>query len=560
MSGSVRKPVLRFGRLLSRRPPTARPVAPPTVAPKFIETQELHLCGMHAINNLLQEPKVVFLPNDQRLIIPTPTTALPCDDNPLTKTNQINIAERCRIHQLREEATQSVSGTEINKCDMKTGNFNIEVLQAVLESELDFNTDAIFAITNNSTDKVKLRDFLESHSNTPNLKGFILNYGNGYHWTTVIMNSAPPCNYLLIDSIRIQSIYKQKNYACFENLDTLVDFLVTQNTTEAIAVLNGPNERIHAVEKIFNLDKITARRIVRWTQEGDTKDLYKHERELFDSIDAVEKIETKRQRSRRGGLTEQAIEAQMSLEGDEYDWSEYIQVSASEADIANPAKSAKSTIPTIPTIPAIPANPANPAIPAKSTLAKGTDIESYSEGTQIVTLAGKSFRISVSEEANTRRIGYFSNPSKGGLIRPEQDLLAHLGIDPVQSPLRPLLSEFFMQLPTCQTDTSIFVQQQCEVPYRVLWQQMFLRRKAVEPVKPTIDMFTIAFLEKYLKEADRAIAFANAERLFRTGSLDTVTDTATGTGTDPTTGTATDPTTGTATDLELEALVDLFTF
>ena len=71
-------------------------------------------------------------------------------------------------------------------------------------------------------------------------------------------------------------------------------------------------------------------------------------------------------------------------------------------------------------------------------------------------------------------------------------------------------------------------------------------------------MFTIAFLEKYLKEADRAIAFANAERLFRTGSLDTVTDPTTGTAT----GTATDPATNpdTATDLELEALVDLFTF
>jgi len=403
--------------------------------------QKQRLCGMHAINNLLQEPKVVFLPNDQRLIIPT---TLPCDDDPLTKTNQINIAERCRIHQLREEATQSVSGTEINKCDMKTGDFNIEVLQSVLESELDYNTDTTYSMTKEMMDKVKLRDFLESHSNTPNLKGFILNYRNGYHWTTVIKNSGPPCNYLLIDSIRLlQSIYEQKNYACFENLDTLVDFLVTQNTTTVIAVFNGPNERIHAVEEILKLDKITARRIVRWTQEGDAKDLYKHERELLASIDTLDKTETKRQQSRRGGLTP-----------------------------------------------------------------------------------------------------------------PEQELLTHLGIDPVQSPLRPLLSEFFMQLPKCQTDTSIFVQQQCEVPYRVLWQQMFLRRKAVEPVKPTIDMFTIAFLEKYLKEADRAIAFANAERLFRTGSLDTVTDPTTGTATDPTTDTATDPTT----DLELEALVDLFTF
>ena len=56
----------------------------------------------------------------------------------------------------------------------------------------------------------------------------------------------------------------------------------------------------------------------------------------------------------------------------------------------------------------------------------------------------------------------------------EQAILTMLGIDQdMEESLRPYLGDFFDALPDCQSDTSLYLHKQCEIPYFVLWTTKF---------------------------------------------------------------------------------------
>ena len=121
-------------------------------------------------------------------------------------------------------------------------------------------------------------------------------------------------------------------------------------------------------------------------------------------------------------------------------------------------------------------------------------------GGKIVTVAGATFTISTNSEADTRRRAYFSSGA-GSLARDELNLLKHLGIDAKQSPLKQMLAEFFMTLPDCQSDASLYTKVRCELPYRVLWQSMWLKRTPSDSKVPRLGSFALGELDRVVEVA-----------------------------------------------------------
>jgi hypothetical protein len=65
------------------------------------------------------------------------------------------------------------------------------------------------------------------------------------------------------------------------------------------------------------------------------------------------------------------------------------------------------------------------------------------------------------------------------LTADEKAILAAVGIDePVQESLKAYLPTFFDVLPDCQTDSSLYLNKKCDVPYFVLWSTKFAERQS----------------------------------------------------------------------------------
>lgn len=91
----------------------------------------------------------------------------------------------------------------------------------------------------------------------------------------------------------------------------------------------------------------------------------------------------------------------------------------------------------------------------------------------IVRLGKDSFPLSNTLEDKVRRERYFKNGS-GELTAEEQAILKTVGIDDrLKGMLRPYLAEFFEKLPQCQTDTSLVLSKECQVPHHVVWSALF---------------------------------------------------------------------------------------
>ena len=99
-----------------------------------------------------------------------------------------------------------------------------------------------------------------------------------------------------------------------------------------------------------------------------------------------------------------------------------------------------------------------------------------------IQLSNQVLTIGISEEDSARREAFFS-ANVGELTTDEKNVLQALGMrvgDAMYDSLRPHLSKFFNALPACQTDTDVYLKQDCEVPYYVLWSILFSNYQETE--------------------------------------------------------------------------------
>ena len=95
---------------------------------------------------------------------------------------------------------------------------------------------------------------------------------------------------------------------------------------------------------------------------------------------------------------------------------------------------------------------------------------------QTINLANRSFHLPVSVDDSRRRKAYFDT-NTGSLLPEEQEILTGLGIDAkLEAILKPYLAAFFDGLQSCQSDTNLMLNKQCEVVHYVLWQTLLAAR------------------------------------------------------------------------------------
>ncbi len=101
---------------------------------------------------------------------------------------------------------------------------------------------------------------------------------------------------------------------------------------------------------------------------------------------------------------------------------------------------------------------------------------------KLIRLANKSFTLDTSEIDNARRKTYFRTfPHPTVDLTPtESEILAALGIDEeTKLSLRTYLGKFFEELPYCQSDASLILNQRCEIPYYVIWSTQLAAQKTL---------------------------------------------------------------------------------
>ena len=103
---------------------------------------------------------------------------------------------------------------------------------------------------------------------------------------------------------------------------------------------------------------------------------------------------------------------------------------------------------------------------------------------QTIQLANRAFHLPVSIDDSRRRSAFFET-GDGSLLPEEQEILTGLGISKdLENILKPYLAAFFDGLITCQSDTSLILQKECEVVHYVLWQTLLASRfQANERIK-----------------------------------------------------------------------------
>ena len=90
-----------------------------------------------------------------------------------------------------------------------------------------------------------------------------------------------------------------------------------------------------------------------------------------------------------------------------------------------------------------------------------------------VQIGKYSFPLSNTLKDKVRRERYFKDRS-GELTTEEQAILKTIGIDDrLKGMLRPYLAEFFEKLPQCQTESSLALSKDCQVPHLVVWSAFF---------------------------------------------------------------------------------------
>jgi len=90
-----------------------------------------------------------------------------------------------------------------------------------------------------------------------------------------------------------------------------------------------------------------------------------------------------------------------------------------------------------------------------------------------VILNGRPYNINITPADRIRRTLYFQNGSTQ-LTADERTLLDDLGFDPIlELSLRTHLPDFFNQLPKCQSNTSLVLDNSCQIPHFIMWSILF---------------------------------------------------------------------------------------
>lgn len=93
-----------------------------------------------------------------------------------------------------------------------------------------------------------------------------------------------------------------------------------------------------------------------------------------------------------------------------------------------------------------------------------------------IRIGTNTFFVGFTDADNERRQAYFLN-GEGEITKDEQDVLDTLGIDAVmENILRLDLPEFFQKLGVCNSDASIVLKKECEIPYYVIWTTLLKNR------------------------------------------------------------------------------------
>jgi hypothetical protein len=92
----------------------------------------------------------------------------------------------------------------------------------------------------------------------------------------------------------------------------------------------------------------------------------------------------------------------------------------------------------------------------------------------LVNLVGNTFIIDIGQDAYNKRADYAKG--SGSLDSEDKRLLTFLGANPENAKVKPLLAEFFTTMPQCNTDATVTMDNQCDMPMHFLWQVRELRR------------------------------------------------------------------------------------
>jgi hypothetical protein len=202
-----------------------------------LEVQNLLLCGVHAINHLLQEKKLIWNPEDTRLIVPMAKSKDPLDlkDN----YNRINMAKFCKL-EAQKALKAGIPKNALISCDPTTGNIPADIIVNLLRF-LEYNIDNTPYVSSAQ----KITQFIRAvrfKMEKPFFLGMIVNIGK-YHWTAVTpyLNSCWSRNetgrlrsqrYAYINSLPDKNGQAKK--ACVDTLDDMETFLKTLPGLERI--------------------------------------------------------------------------------------------------------------------------------------------------------------------------------------------------------------------------------------------------------------------------------------------------------------------------------------
>jgi hypothetical protein len=207
------------------------------VAGDHLEVQHLLLCGIHAVNHLLQEKKLVWNPEDPRLLVPMARSKNPAD--PKDNYNRINMIKFCES-QKNEAIKAGIPKNAIESCNPASGNIPSDIIVNLLKF-LGYNVDNSPYVS--SAEKIRQfiraarfkmahRDFL----------GIIVNIGK-YHWTalTPFLNSCWSRNdtgrlrsrrYAYINSLPDKNGHAKRE--CIDTLDDIETYLRSLKGLERI--------------------------------------------------------------------------------------------------------------------------------------------------------------------------------------------------------------------------------------------------------------------------------------------------------------------------------------
>jgi len=193
-----------------------------------LEVQNLLLCGIHAVNHLLQEKKLLWDPEDPRLIIPRAKSKDPKD--PKDNHNRINMVKFCDL-QTKGALAEGIPRNAIVSCDPATGNIPADTIVNLLNF-LEYNVDntPFISTAEKKTQFIRAARFKMAK---PEFLGMIVNIGK-YHWTalTPYLNSCWSRNdtgrlrsqrYAYINSLPDRN--GQVSRACIDTLDDIETYL-----------------------------------------------------------------------------------------------------------------------------------------------------------------------------------------------------------------------------------------------------------------------------------------------------------------------------------------------